>query len=97
LRRLAEQGLVPPGALKPPVAAVSVGVVNGQVRLDLCYTEDHDAEVDLNVVMTVDGRLVEVQGTAEGAPFSRETLNRLLDLAAEGIARLIERQREALG
>ncbi|MBL7063811.1 MAG: ribonuclease PH [Anaerolineae bacterium] len=97
LRRLAEQGLVPPGALKPPVAAVSVGVVNGQVRLDLCYTEDHDAEVDLNVVMTVDGRLVEVQGTAEGAPFSRETLNRLLDLAAEGIARLIERQHEALG
>jgi ribonuclease PH len=81
LRRLAEQGLVPPGVLKPPVAAVS----------------DHDAEVDLNVVMTVDGRLVEVQGTAEGAPFSRETLNRLLDLAAEGIARLIEGQREALG
>ena len=96
LRRLAEQGLVPPEVLRPPVAAVSVGVVNGEVWLDLCYAEDHDAEVDLNVVITDDGRLVEVQGTAEGVPFSRKTLNRMLDLAADGIARLIERQREAL-
>ena len=96
LHRLAEHGLVLPEALKPPVAAISVGVVNGQILLDLCYAEDRDAEVDLNVVMTGDGRLAEVQGTAEGAPFSRETLNRMLDLAAEGIACLIERQREAL-
>lgn len=96
LRRLAEWGVVPPETLKPPVAAVSVGVVNGQVWLDLCYAEDRDADVDLNVVMTGDGRLIEVQGTAEGAPFSRGTLNCMLDLAAEGIANLIEQQREAL-
>jgi len=96
LRRLAEQGLAPSEALRPPVAAVSVGVVSGEVRLDLCYAEDRDAEVDLNVVMTADGRLVEVQGTAEGPPFSRETLDRMLDLAAQSIACLIQRQREAL-
>jgi len=96
LRRLAEQGVVPPETLKPPVAAVSVGIVGGEVQLDLCYAEDRDAGVDLNVVMTDDGRLVEVQGTAEGMPFSRETLDRMLDLAANGIARLIRHQREAL-
>ncbi len=96
LRRLAEQGLVPPEALKVPVAAVSVGVVNGEVQLDLCYEEDHNAEVDLNVVMTADGRLVEVQGTAEGTPFSRSVLDRMLDLAEQGISSLIQYQREAL-
>jgi ribonuclease PH len=66
------------------------------MQLDLCYAEDRDAEVDLNVVMMDDGRLIDVQGTAEGAPFSRETLNRMLDLAAQGIVQLIQRQREAL-
>ena len=96
LRRLAEQGLVPPEVLGTPVAAVSVGVVDGEVLLDLCYAEDHNAEVDLNVVMTSNGHLIEVQGTAEGAPFSRDTLDRMLDLAAQGIAHLIQRQREAL-
>lgn len=94
--RLVEQGLVPQEALGGPVAAVSVGVVDGEVRLDLSYAEDRDADVDLNVVMTDDGRLVEIQGTAEGAPFSRDTLDRLLDLAAQGITELIHRQREAL-
>jgi ribonuclease PH len=96
LCRLAERGLVPPEVLGPPVAAVSVGVVGGEVRLDLCYAEDHVAEVDLNVVMMDGGRLVEVQGTAEGAPFSRTMLDRMLDLAVQGIARLIQYQREAL-
>jgi ribonuclease PH len=96
LRRLAKRGMVSPEALKPPVAAVSTGVVGGEVQLDLCYAEDRDAEVDLNVVMMDDGRLIDVQGTAEGAPFSRETLNRMLDLAAQGIVQLIQRQREAL-
>jgi ribonuclease PH len=96
LRRLAERGLVPAGALRPPVAAVSVGVVAGEARLDLCYAEDHRAEVDLNVVMTHDGRLIEVQGTAEHGPFRRETLDRMLDLAGQGIARLVQHQREAL-
>ncbi len=96
LRRLAERGLVPPEALRPPVAAVSVGVVEGAVLLDLCYVEDRDAEVDLNVAMTDDGHLIEVQGTAEGAPFSRQTLDQMLDLAAQGVTRLIQQQREAL-
>lgn len=96
LRRLAERGIVPPEALRPPVTAVSVGVVGGEVRLDLCYAEDRDAEVDFNVVMADDGRLIEVQGTAEGEPFSREALDRMLDLAAQGIVQLVQRQREAL-
>jgi len=96
LRRLAEQGVVPPETLKPPVAAVSVGVVGGEIRVDLCYTEDRDAEVDLNVVMTNDGHLIEVQGTAEGTPFSRKVLNRMLDAAARSITDLIQQQREAL-
>ena len=96
LHRLVAKGTVPPEVLRPPVAAVSVGVVGGEVRLDLCYAEDHDAEVDLNIVMTDDGHLVEVQGTAEGPPFSRETLDRMLGLAAQGNASLIQHQREAL-
>ena len=96
LRRLAERGVIPPETLKPPVAAISVGVVDGEVRVDLCYAEDRAAEVDLNVVMAGSGRLIEVQGTAEGAPFSRETLNRMLDAAARSITDLIQQQREAL-
>ena len=96
LRRLANQGIVPPEALKPPVAAVSVGVVGGQVWLDLCYAEDHQADVDLNVVMTDEEYLIEVQGTAEGMPFSRRTLDHMLDLATQGTARLVQLQREAL-
>ena len=96
LRRLADEGVVPPETLRPPIAAVSAGMVEGEPRLDLCYAEDHAADVDLNVVMTADGRLVEVQGTAEGIPFGREALDSLLDLASMGIARLIQHQREAL-
>jgi ribonuclease PH len=96
LRRLALRGLVRPETLRSPIAAVSVGVVNSEVRLDLCYAEDRSAEVDLNVVMTDDSHLVDVQGTAEGAPFSRDTLGRMLDLAEQGIACLVRRQREAL-
>ena len=79
------------------LSAVSVGVVGGQPMLDLCYQEDSRAEVDMNVVMTGAGGLVEVQGTAEGAPFSRDELNGLVDLASAGIARLSHLQREALG
>ena len=96
LRRLIRKGTLSPDVLKPPIAAVSVGVVGGQVRLDLCYAEDRDAEVDLNVVMTDDGHLVEVQGTAEGAPFSQVTLDSMLGLAAQGILHLVQQQREAL-
>ncbi len=96
LRRLAARGIVPPDLIRTPIAAVSVGVVQGEVRLDLCYEEDSQAEVDLNVVMTGDGRFVEVQGTAEGAPFSRNRLLQMLDLARRGIAALIAAQEEAL-
>jgi ribonuclease PH len=97
LRRLTEQGAVPGEVLRSPVAAISVGVVSGEPRLDLCYAEDRDAEVDLNVVMTAAGQLVDVQGTAEGAPFSRDALSQMLDLAARGIVLLVGYQREALG
>ena len=79
------------------LAAISVGLVGGQLMLDLCYAEDSQAEVDMNVVMTSLGGLVEVQGTAEGGPFSREDLDRLLDVAAGGIRQLCRAQREALG
>jgi len=77
------------------VAAVSVGVVGEVALLDLDYSEDAGAEVDMNVVMTGDGRLVEVQATAEGAPFSREQLGELLDLAALGIEEIAGEQRMA--
>ena len=78
------------------LAAVSVGIVDGELLLDLPYSEDAGAEVDLNVVMTGSGGLVEVQGTAEGAPFSRSQLDTLLDLAAGGIDELIAAQRRAI-
>jgi ribonuclease PH len=79
------------------VAAVSVGIVDGEPRLDLCYTEDVAAQTDMNVVCTGDGRFVEVQGTAEREPFDRDLLDRLLDLAVAGCADLGRLQREALG
>jgi ribonuclease PH len=96
VRRLAAGGAVSPDVLMDPVAAVSAGVVSGDVRLDLCYEEDRDAEVDLNMVGTADGRLIEVQGTAEGSPFSRETLDHILDLGQQSIRRLVRQQEEAL-
>jgi ribonuclease PH len=82
-------------ALLGQVAAVSVGVVGGEPLLDLDYAEDSNADTDMNVVMTADGRLVEVQATAEQDPFSRELLDELLDLAAGGIETLVAAQREA--
>jgi ribonuclease PH len=78
------------------VAAVSVGIVEGDALIDLEYTEDSTAEVDMNVVMTGDGRLVEVQATAEAAPFTRELLDELLELAAAGIEAIAREQEEAL-
>jgi ribonuclease PH len=84
-------------ALRDSVAAVSVGVVDGETLLDLDYSEDSRAEVDMNVVMTGDGRLVEVQATAEQEPFSRERLDEMLELAAGGIDRIAQAQVEAAG
>ena len=78
------------------VAAVSVGVVRGEERLDLAYEEDSQASVDMNVVMTDTGRFVEVQGTAEGTPFDRDRLNRLLDLGQIGVRQMLAKQRDVL-
>ncbi len=97
LRRLIAAGEVPAGVMLAPVAAVSVGVADGEPLLDLCYDEDARAAVDLNVVMNRDGRFIELQGTAERQPFDRAMLNRLLDLAAAGIGELLRVQHEALG
>jgi ribonuclease PH len=82
-------------ALGGSVAAVSVGIVDGEALLDLDYAEDSNAETDMNVVMAGDGRLIEVQATAERDPFSRELLDELLDLAAGGIESLVGAQQEA--
>jgi ribonuclease PH len=84
-------------ALTGSVAAVSVGIIDGTPMLDLAYVEDVKAETDMNVVTTGDGRFVEVQGTAEGAPFDRDELNALLDLAVGGTTELTRLQREILG
>jgi ribonuclease PH len=96
VRGLAAERLVPEDLLVDRVAAVSVGVVDGEPRLDLCYEEDAAAEVDCNVVMTGSGQLVEVQGTAEGALFDRAQLDELLDLASSGIVELTKIQQDAL-
>lgn len=94
--RLVSQGTLECSPLQSQVAAVSVGLVEGHALLDLDYSEDSRAEVDLNVVQADDGRLLEVQGTAEGAPFSRAQLDALLDLAEPGLQQLMEAQRQAL-
>ena len=78
------------------VAAVSVGIIRNVPMLDLNYEEDSKAAVDMNVVMTEDQKLIEVQGTAEGAPFSREKLNEMLNLATKGIQDLNEHQKKAI-
>jgi ribonuclease PH len=92
LQRLIEIGEIRVNALITPVAAVSVGVVKQELLLDLCYEEDSAAAVDLNVVMTGTGKFVEIQGTAEGVPFDRETLLAMLDLARQGIEQLLGQQ-----
>jgi len=93
-----EQKILPAKAnpLIDSVSAISVGIIDGTPMLDLPYTEDVRAETDMNVVVTGSGKFVEVQGTAEGAPFDRDELNSLLDLALEGTAELAQIQREAL-
>ena len=92
-----EQGMLAAHPIIDHCAAVSVGMVGGEPLLDLDYEEDAGADVDLNVVMTGRGGLVEVQGTAEGRPFTREQLGALLDLAARGGDGLVAEQRRALG
>jgi ribonuclease PH len=93
---LLQRGDIASMPLRCPVAATSAGVVDGVPLLDLCYDEDARAEVDFNVVMTADGELVEVQGTGESHPFTRQAMNELLDLTEKGIRGLFEAQRNAL-
>ena len=91
-----EKKLIAASPIRDFVAAVSVGVYDGKPVLDLDYTEDSACDTDMNVVMTGKGGMVEVQGTAEGHPFSRTELDQMLDLAQKGIQNLIAAQRSAL-
>jgi ribonuclease PH len=96
LSRLLAKRAVKPGVLRSPIAAVSVGLVDGRPLLDLPYSEDSRAQVDLNVVGDDRGNVIEVQGTAEGLPMTRRELDQLVDLALEGIATLIQKQAQTL-
>lgn len=96
LRPLIASGAIPENALRPPIGAVSVGMVGGNPVLDLNYTEDSLADVDLNVVMTHDGRFIEVQGTAEGEPFTKDDLESMLALAQKGIMEINTLQQSLL-
>lgn len=95
-RRWLKQGAVKEDPIKDSVAAVSVGIVNGKALLDLTYEEDSRAEVDMNFVMTGSGRFVEVQGTAESAPFTKKGLGRMADIAQQGIRELLKVQKKIL-
>jgi ribonuclease PH len=93
---LVQQKILKASPVVAPVAAISVGIVGSEARLDLDYDEDRSAAVDCNVVMNGRGELIEVQSSAEGEPYSREQLDHMMDFAAAGIARLIDLQRQAL-
>ncbi len=96
LNKIKQDGLIKNLCLKDVVAATSVGMVSGSLLLDLTYNEDSQAEVDMNVVMTGQGQLIEIQGTAERKTFTKEQMDVMLELAGSGIAQLIEMQRSAL-
>jgi len=96
LNKLIAAGEIPPDTIKTAVAAVSVGIVHGMPMLDLCYEEDSSADTDLNIVMNARGEFIEIQVTAERVPFSRTTLDNLLNLAYKGIGGLLEMQRDTL-
>ena len=96
-RKLMAEGKIKQWPIKQLVTAVSVGIVNGVALLDLCYVEDKDAAVDLNVVMTEGGHFVEVQGSGEESTFSEAELNTMLDLARGGIGELVAKQRAVIG
>lgn len=99
VNKLKADGLIPADArvLNEPIAAISVGIIDGEARLDLPYIEDSNAEVDMNVVMSESGRIIEVQGTAEKATFDRKQLDAMLDLAHKGITELCAIQKAAIG
>ncbi|TFG93649.1 MAG: ribonuclease PH [Syntrophobacterales bacterium] len=97
LRRLREEGAIEVLPVKDFISAISVGIVDREVLLDLDYSEDSTADVDMNFVMTGSGGIVEIQGTAEAKPFSREMMDRMVDIATTGISELAEKQRDILG
>lgn len=96
LNKMVESGKLAKSPMKGMVAAISVGIVNGQAVCDLEYEEDSVAETDMNVVMMEDGRMVEVQGTAEGVPFTHLELLTMLELAGEGIRDIVSKQKRSL-
>ena len=95
--KLVAQGKLPANPLLDHVAAISVGIYKGEAVTDLDYPEDSDCDTDMNVIMTGSGGIVEIQGTAEGEPFTRSQMNQLIDLAEAGIRDLVGKQKEALG
>ena len=97
IQRLVETGQVPEVVFRDPVAAVSLGLFAGRPWLDLCYEEDANTDADINVVMNAAGEFIEIQGTAEGAPFSRHSFQEILDLAEGGIRQLLTFQQQVLG
>ena len=96
VRQLIKQGVMQKNPIKDSVAAVSVGIVNGKTLLDLNYEEDSRAEVDMNFVMTGSGKFIEVQGTAESAPFTKKGLDRMAEIAQQGIRELLKVQKKVL-
>ena len=97
VRTLQNAGLLSADPMRMPVAAVSTGIIGGEPRLDLCYLEDSAADTDMNCVGAPDGRFIELQGTAEKEPFTRDEMTRMLDLASTGLEQLFAVQRAALG
>ena len=97
LKKLHKEGLIDRVPIEDYVAAISVGIVDSIALTDLAYEEDASAEVDMNIVKTGDGRFIEIQGTAEGAPFDAKALSELLDLANTSIQTLIQMQRDVVG
>lgn len=97
IRLLIENKVLKENPVQEFIGSVSVGIVNGEYYLDLSYEEDSQAEVDLNVTMTESGKIIDIQGTAEKRPLTRQELNDLIDLAWEGIREIIEKEKEALG
>jgi ribonuclease PH len=96
MRRWLDRGIINVDPIADAVAAVSIGMVDGKILLDLCYEEDSRAEVDMNYVMTGSGKFIEVQGTAESAPFSKRQMERMAEIAQQGIKELVKAQKKVI-
>jgi ribonuclease PH len=96
MRRWLDRGIINVYPIEDAVAAVSIGMVDGKILLDLCYEEDSRAEVDMNYVMTGSGKFIEVQGTAESAPFTKRQMERMAEIAQQGIKELIKAQKKVI-